>query len=436
MSEKVNVFISHKREDEATALRIRDILKDFDDDNSPMIEFHLSEEIPGGEEWYEWITSKLRLSNLLILLFTDPTRNWDWCLYEAGLFDLMDGAHHRRTICLHSSETDPPDPLKHIQAFSAKPKDIEKFLRQLFIDTTITGLDKPIASWITKAPEELAVAVEDISRLINRKPIGSEWHTNYLIVHVKDPGVIQSDRIPPEAGVDATDGTLRLFDKGRGRWTWKDLEEKARSREDQRWLGELAAAMQSVARGDLPDPVQAVFHPLRGNVMYRPILYRVDKLADGSIKFKILFCEDVSWQVREMPVRLQSLLTSLVMCTRFRYELLRKFLDHDGKLMMTEPANEVCQKVRQVILCIETEALSRGLLDKQALTDIFETVEDRQDVSRMFDGWYGIRQQLLDDLEQSNCDSAGQHLTNLDKMNTQFLIAATRRFQKLLEEEQ
>ena len=93
---------------------------------------------------------------------------------------------------------------------------------------------------------------------------------------------------------------------------------------------ELAAAMYAVSKGDLPEPVQAIFHPLHGNVMYRPILHRVDSLADGSIRFKIVFCQDVSWQVRDTPPKLRSLLTSLVMSTRFRYELLKKFLFRDG----------------------------------------------------------------------------------------------------------
>jgi len=433
MSEKVNVFISHKSEDEATALRVRDILKGFDDDQNPIIEFHLSEEIPGGAEWYKWITNQLKLSNILILLFTDPTRNWDWCLYEAGLFDLMDGDHHRRTICLHSSETEPPDPLKHVRAFSAGKKDIERFLNQLFVETTITGLDKPIASWITKAPEKLERAVKDISQLINRTAIECRWYTKFLVIHVKDPGTIQSGRIPPDAKVEATEKTLELFDKASGQWEWKDLEEKARTREDRRWLNELAKATQSICKGDLPEPMQALFHPLRGTVMYRPILYRVDKLADGSIKFKILFCEDVSWQIREAPAEMQSLLTLLVMTTRFRYELLKKFLDQNGKLIIKRPADEVCQEIRQVILCIETEALSRGLLDKASLVHVFKTEEDRQAASKMFDEWYGIRGKLLDDLTQNNCDSVEQDLNKIAEMSNKGLLMATQRFQELLD---
>ena len=437
MSEKVNIFISHKNEDEAAALCIRDILKGFDNDKNPMIEFHLSEEISGGEKWYEWITSKLKSSNLLILLFTDPTLDWDWCLYEAGLFDLMDGDHHRRTICLHSSATGPPEPLKHIKAFSAKPKDIEQFLNQLFIDTALTDLDKPIASWLKKVPKELKSAAIEISKLIDRKPIVSTWYTRYIIIQVKDPETIQQDRIPPDAEVETNEKTLELFNRKESIiGEWKELEEKARLGEDQRWLDELAMAMKSVSKGDIPEPMQALFHPVRGTVMYRPILYRVDKLADGSIKFKVLFCEDVSWQIQEAPANQRSLITSLLMATRFRYELLKKYLDHDGELIMREPKDEVCQEICQVILSIEAEASSRGLLDKQSLVEIFESVEDQQAVSKMLDEWHNIRGQLLDDLKEFKCDSTKQQLNKLADMNSQFLLIALQRFQEVLQEEQ
>ena len=88
---------------------------------------------------------------------------------------------------------------------------------------------------------------------------------------------------------------------------------------------------------------------------------------------------------------------------------------------MKGPEDEVCAEIRQVVLCIETEASSRGLLDKESLVDVFETVEDQQAVGKMFDEWYGIRSQLLDDLAQNKCDSAEQQLNKLAEMNNQFL---------------
>lgn len=435
MPEKVNIFISHKSEDSTMAIQIKEILEGFDDDKNPIMEFFLSEQIPGGLNWYEWIRSKLKKSNLLILLFTDPALDWDWCLYEAGLFDRMDDISYHRIICLHNPETEPPDPLKHLQAYPANPNEMAKFITQLFTTTELTSLDEPIARLLNKFPDEIKKAAKRISQLITRRPIVSEWHTKYMFVHVKDPKKIQPDRIPPDAKVQSTEKTFELFDRPDGEWEWKDMEVKARMRDDQRWLDELAMAMKSVAQGDLPEYIQALFHPLRGSVMYRPILYRADKLADGSIKFKILFCEDVSWQVKEAPDNMRSLLTSLVMATRFRYELLQKYLDYDGNIVNGSPKEDICQQIKHVIYSIEAEASSRGMLDKLNLARAFADAKDRQAVNEMFDNWYNIRGQLFDELGQIKCDTAEQQLNQLSDMNTNYLMIAVKRFQSLLEEE-
>lgn len=435
MSDKVNIFISHKSEDSQTALQIKDILKKIDDEDNPRMEFFLSEEISGGDNWYEWIRGKLKQSNLLILLFTDPTLDWDWCLYEAGLFDRMDDNSHRRTICLHNPETEPPDPLKHLQVYASTSQGMAKFIEELFTETELTGLDKPIAKLLKKFPDEIKKAAKRISQLITRRPVVSEWHTKYMFIHVKEPKKIKSDRLPPDAKVEATEKTFELFDRPVGEWEWKDLEEKARLRDDQRWLDELAVAMKSVAQGNLPEYIQALFHPLRGSVMYRPILYRADKLADGSIKFKILFCEDVSWQVKAAPSNLRSLLTSLVMATRFRYELLQKYLDYNGNLVNGSPMADICEQIRHVIFSIESEAASRGLMDKLSLVRAFNTAEDRHAVSDMFDNWHNVRGQLFDDQGKIRCERAEEKLNQLSDMNTEFLLLAVKRFQDLLVEE-
>ena len=97
--------------------------------------FFLSEEILGGEDWYKWIKERLVETNLLLLLFTDSSLNWGWCLYEAGLSDRLDDEHRRRIICLHSRSTEPPDPLKKIlQSFSAEPFRLKSFLRALYLE--------------------------------------------------------------------------------------------------------------------------------------------------------------------------------------------------------------------------------------------------------------------------------------------------------------
>jgi hypothetical protein len=123
------------------------------------------------------------------------------------------------------------------------------------------------------------------------------------------------------------------------------------------------------------------------------------------------------------------------MATRFRYEVIKKNLDHDGKLMMRKPEDEICQEIRQVILSIEAEAASRGLLNKQNLVENFGSVENQQAVSKILDEWNGMRGQLFEDLKEIKCDSMELHLNKLGEMNDQFLLLAVQRFHQLLEEE-
>ena len=107
MSDTLNIFISHKHEYETAAKTIKGILSKL---GGRSVKCFLSEEITPGDDWYKWIGDRLAESNVLLLLFTEPSASWDWCLYEAGLFQSIGGNDFRRVICLHSPQSDPPRP--------------------------------------------------------------------------------------------------------------------------------------------------------------------------------------------------------------------------------------------------------------------------------------------------------------------------------------
>ena len=308
------IFISHKAEDKIIAKSLRDILKEFDDDEREKLKFYLSEEIPGGKKWYKWIRDNLRASNLLILIYTDPTRNWDWCLFEAGLFDDLNGACHRRLICLHSSKTKPPDPLCEFQSFAATHERINEFLKQFLIGTEMLNLEKPVAKWLKKVPDKLKKTVNNICRLIDREAHRTSYYCKHLFINIDEPEKsITSNAIPLAAKVRSDNRSLDIFKKDyRDGLTWGEVKTKAEQIEDQRWMSELANAMKQAADGDIPDPVQALFPSLLGdNKTYLPILYRADRMVGGNIEYKILFHEDVTWQLKGVPSRIGTLLTVL-----------------------------------------------------------------------------------------------------------------------------
>ena len=431
--EPVNVFISHKHEDEETAFRIRDVLKGLDDRKSPRMNFFLSEEILGGEDWYQWVKERLVETNLLLLLFTDSTRSWDWCLYEAGLFDRLDDEHARRIICLHSRSTEPPKPLKHLQAFSAEPRRLRIFLEQLLVQTELLGVTTPLAGWLENVPEKLDEVAAEISLLIDRVPVETKFFNKYLFIEVPDPDSLTPDSLPPDAIVKATEKTFAIFDKQAGTWTWKDIEEKARQNEDQRWLDELARAIYATSRGDIPDPIHAVFHSLRDARMFSPVLYRSDRMANGSITFKVLLYEDVSWQLEDVPGPMRSLATSLLMATRFKYELIEKYGDKISNGHNAAVIDRYLMEIRQVVMQIESEASSRGLLERYNLVESFKGSE-RGEVDGMYDTWYEVREKLMKGIDTKDRDTVHHSLEELAGLNKRYLELASRRYHEAIVE--
>ena len=127
--DKFCIFISHKHEDHALAMAVRDALHRL---GCGRIECFVSGvDIAAGADWNRQIKSRLAQSHLLILLFTSPSQNWDWCLYEAGLFTRFDVEDVSAIVCLFNPETGSPRPLANLQGVSAQPEAVEKFLGEL-----------------------------------------------------------------------------------------------------------------------------------------------------------------------------------------------------------------------------------------------------------------------------------------------------------------
>ena len=80
-------------------------------------------DITAGVDWRREIRSALAESHLLVLLFTAPTKNWDWCLYETGLYTRFDLTGPRSVVCLFTPGQGSPSPLADLQGV---PVDIDR----------------------------------------------------------------------------------------------------------------------------------------------------------------------------------------------------------------------------------------------------------------------------------------------------------------------
>jgi hypothetical protein len=90
--------------------------------------------MPGGIEWRDWIDEKIGDSDIMLFLYTEESFNWQWCLYEIGLFRQPKNPDSQPIICIHNqsiSSSNLPSPLEKYQAYLATKDGFEKFLGDL-----------------------------------------------------------------------------------------------------------------------------------------------------------------------------------------------------------------------------------------------------------------------------------------------------------------
>ena len=105
MATPVKIFISHKKIDADAATAIQKSLERLG--TRDRLTVFVSEHITGGTDWFKWIQQSLAESDLLFLLYTDRTEDWDWCMYEAGLFTDLSGPDTRKVVCIQSTDDRP-----------------------------------------------------------------------------------------------------------------------------------------------------------------------------------------------------------------------------------------------------------------------------------------------------------------------------------------
>lgn len=290
----VNVFISHKHEDAQVAKDIKEKLSVYSGDRA---NFFLSEEIPPGDQWFQWIESHLAQSNLLFLLFTNPTADWDWCLYEAGMFTRIGGESERRVVCLCNPEAEPPAQLKHLQAVKTTLDEMKEFLRLFFGSTVLTAVKTPINERLANNDNELTSAASEMCNLLAPRIPQWRYYTNYLLLNVQDPSLITGDRIPDNARIESTRReSMAMFGlqekpPDREKWAWAELEARAQRPEDKEWVEDLAKAIHAASQGHTVESIGGLFVALDSGKSYRPVLHRLDLEPDGSMGFTVIFVE-------------------------------------------------------------------------------------------------------------------------------------------------
>ena len=300
-SERFRVFISHKHDDHDCAERISKALESLSDRIRCFVS---GSDLAAGSDWNAEIRSQLMQGDLLILLFTEPSQNWDWCLYEAGLFTSLGDEHS--VVCLYRAQGATPRPLSSLQGVPVEPVAVERFVTQLCHETWRVARKWRLGALApTITAERLAdVAGQIVGQFPRAASVGPAGYLTHYPCHrvVLDlraiSGVaisgVATGGIPRQARVIEGDGatstfTLSLFNLTRGlrARTWGDLVDATATAADGadggdgKWLADLDDRFAAALKEQLFSPSKTTPMPLVDSYTgqrrrsYRPILYEI-----------------------------------------------------------------------------------------------------------------------------------------------------------------
>jgi TIR domain len=280
------VFISHKHDDHALALEVKKALQGLAGPK-PIDCFVSGTDITVGMDWRREIRSVLARSHVLVLLFTAPSKDWDWCLYETGLYCRFEKADKNQVsgvVCLFSPGQASPSPLADLQGVPAEIDKVRDFLNLLCHQTWKISDDWRQGAL---APDIDPKQVDDAARAIERAFRLSVSTSTHFPCHRVVLSLSESDKIangiPESARVmegpkDTSDYTLSLFNlgSGTGKRTWGDLLQAVQGT-DAEWRKELDRHFLLALKEQL-------FWPIKGRMRFnrRRNIPPLIPLAGGS----------------------------------------------------------------------------------------------------------------------------------------------------------
>jgi len=280
------VFISHKQEDHALAAVVKKAIQSL---NKDLIDCFVSGvDITAGRDWRREIRSALARSHILLLLFTAPSKNWDWCLFETGLYTRFDRSEIRSVICLFNPADASPSPLADLQGVPANADKVRALLNSLCRRTWEVSDDwrrGALAPDITSS--KLEAAARAIADAFGRSGSVSTYYPCHRLVLSLSESDDIAKGIPERAqvilGPNGTSGyTMSLFDLAGGSdpRTWGDLLRSIGATETL-WRRQLDAHFLDALDEKLFSPIEGRMQAggmgrCQGRV-YRPILYSIDR---------------------------------------------------------------------------------------------------------------------------------------------------------------
>ena len=428
------VFISHKGRDSAAAEAIRRALKARGGNN---LEIFVSERIRPGVQWPIQIWDNLKLADWLLLLYTDPSQDWDWCLFEAGFFAGQSKEGDTRLVCLHTTDAPPPMPLQHWQSVAVtEAEQMENFVVDLF-----SGINDEVVH-LKELQQQLVDEIANAFELKVKRLMKSECVNDFVILSLSPSQVAdleETGKVPDSAmaGFDPEE-SLRIFGRGIGECTWIELQKGLQEKFKVWWTSSLGNSLRAASLNIRPLPVIPDLYSPHLEKDYHVTLLVVDHFSDGSKNFRLLF--HLKFPETEMgrTPELRLIGDMLTLGREFRWKILDKF-HRDIRIMKS--ANSDSSKIKHCLGELSSwlewlvgESMRLGVLIKEDVVNAFDDEGDRNEIeSILTDMWPSLFSCLIHGIETKNLDEVLNALDGMRCMNKKFMVLSARRYEQLLE---
>ena len=438
-----SVFFSHKHSDENVTSALIDLLKR----HTKNVDFFISEKITKGLSWRQAIHDHLNRASFLVLVFTDPDENWEWCAYETGFFDALSQIKPSRRIwCLHHASTKPPSHLEGLQSIPATTEDVKQWLTELFKET-----GQPAEQYV-----EIQEVVEEMCKLFSNET--NIIYSKRSIKITANRTLLSRDDLPDDACVE---GDKRLMEELFGtlddKIDWKSVKERFRKSRNSvevnlRTLMEISNAIYCISNRDAFHHLQGIIFVDQGPKRYRPIISWAKEATGNKIICNVMFVEEVSGQLQNIPKRLEVLLTAIRIAIRIRWEIIRPFVyDTTVQIRARSDPYKLRSDLQICLNNIFLEAEFRGKFSKDDLLNAFEAT-DQNELIGIYEKWDESYSKIwrgigFSDVNENFGEVSGEPmrkedlsvledgLKGVEKVNRDFLAMAVARGESLIQRE-
>ena len=282
---EIAVFISHSTKYGDIAKSLKRSLQALDAE--PALDIRLSEDMPGGTDWFRWIEENVRTSNIFVLLYPHASMDMGWCNYELGRFYDDTQSKKRPIICIMNTDIPKPPPVFQLnQAVTADKSGFTKFITELFVTGELTdcGPLNPKIGMITteyyKRAEEVA---EKLAQMFAEARVREVFYERRIIISVVYNDARQLDFDKSTFQGNAAGLNLLGLNES-ATTTWSEVRKVLGA--DAVWLTELEKALPTIPTGALP-PALPPFRAATG--IYIPVVTKAESVAGVLRQLIVIF---------------------------------------------------------------------------------------------------------------------------------------------------